>query len=275
MSVITGYLIQAFGWQKTFIFEGLPAVLWAFVWVFFVRDKPSQAQWISPPASAAIERQLALEQFTVPPVRNLREALFRRDVISLSVLYFCWSLGVYGFVLWLPTIIRAGTSTGMGRTGVLAAAPYLLAIFLMLAASHVSDRTQRRRQIVWPFLIVAGLALFASFLFAKQSFWIAYGALIVAGGGMYAPYGSFFAFIAETIPKTVFDEVLAFINSVGALGGFAGSWLVGLLQARTGNSKAGFLLMSGSVIAAGLLMLFFPRQPGPAPTVSRSSRSPA
>jgi len=275
MSALTGYLIQAFGWQRTFIFEGLPAVLWAFVWLLFVRDRPSRAKWISPPTAAALERQIAGEQLAVPPVGSLREALSRRDVLALSVVYFCWSLGVYGFVLWLPTIIRAGASTGIGRTGLLAAAPYLLAIFLMLAASHVSDRTQRRRQIVWPFLIVAGLALFASFLFAKQSFWIAYGALIVAGGGMYAPYGSFFAFIAETIPKTVFDEVLAFINSVGALGGFAGSWLVGLLQARTGNSKAGFLLMSGSVIAAGLLMLFFPRQPGPAPTVSRSSRSPA
>ena len=81
---------------------------------------------------------------------------------------------------------------------------------------------------------------------------------------MYAPYGSFFAFIAETIPKTVFDEVLAFINSVGALGAFAGTWLVGLLQARTGNSQAGFLLMSGALMLAGLLMLFFPKNKNPA-----------
>ena len=179
-------------------------------------------------------------------------------MLALSVVYFCWSLGVYGFVLWLPTIIRAGASTGIGRTGLLAAAPYLLAILLMPAASHLSDRTRRRRAMVWPFLMVAGLALFASFLFAKQDFWIAYGALILAGGSMYAPYGSFFAFISEKIPKGVLDEVLAFINSTGALGGFAGSWLVGLLQARTGNSEAGFLLMSGAVIAAGLLMFFLP-----------------
>jgi MFS-type transporter involved in bile tolerance (Atg22 family) len=52
--------------------------------------------------------------------------------------------------------------------------------------------------------------------------------------------------------------VLALINSSGALGAFAGAWLVGLLQARTGNSRAGFLLMSGSLIASGLLMLCLP-----------------
>jgi sugar phosphate permease len=275
MSAITGYLIQAFGWQRTFIFEGLPAVLWAFFWLFFVRDRPSQAKWINPQTAAGLERRIAGEQLAVPPVGSLREALLRRDVLALSVVYFCWSLGVYGFVLWLPTIIRAGAVTGIGRTGLLAAAPYLLAIFLMLAASHHSDRTQRRRQIVWPCLILAGLALFASFLVAKQHFWIAYGALILAGASMYAPYGSFFAFVAETIPKTVFDEVLALINSTGALGGFAGSWLVGLLQARTGDSQAGFLLMSGAVMAAGLLMLFFPRPPEPPPTAPRASRGAA
>ena len=33
MSAITGFLIQRFGWQKTFILEGIPSVLWGFAWV--------------------------------------------------------------------------------------------------------------------------------------------------------------------------------------------------------------------------------------------------
>jgi MFS family permease len=136
--------------------------------------------------------------------------------------------------------------------------PYLLAVILMLLAAHFSDRSLRRREVVLPFLVIAGLALFASFLVAQHNFWMAYAALILAGGTMYAPYGCFFAFISEIIPKNVLDEVLALINSSGALGAFAGAWLVGLLQARTGNSRAGFLLMSGSLIASGLLMLCLP-----------------
>ena len=40
MSAITGFLIQKFGWQKTFILEGIPSVLWGFVWVVLVRDRP-------------------------------------------------------------------------------------------------------------------------------------------------------------------------------------------------------------------------------------------
>jgi sugar phosphate permease len=38
ISAITGYLIQAVGWQRTFIYEGIPSVLWAIVWLFLVKD---------------------------------------------------------------------------------------------------------------------------------------------------------------------------------------------------------------------------------------------
>jgi nitrate/nitrite transporter NarK len=88
-----------------------------------------------------------------------------------------------------------------------------------------------------------------------------YSALILAGGVMYAPYGSFFAFISDIIPKTVLDEVLALVNSSGALGGFVGTWIVGVLQARTGRSAAGFLLMSGSLLVAAMLVLLIPTVP--------------
>jgi MFS-type transporter involved in bile tolerance (Atg22 family) len=48
---------------------------------------------------------------------------------------------------------------------------------------------------------------------------------------------------------------MALINSFGALGGFFGSYFVGLLQAVTGNDRAGYLLMSCSLILSALLML--------------------
>ncbi len=257
MSVITGYLIHSLGWQMTFIVEGLPSVAWAFLWLAMMRDRPSDAPWMSAEGSLAIEHSLAQEQRTLPQVGTWRKAFARTDVVLLSVVYFCWSVGVYGFVLWLPTILRAGKEMGIERIGVLAATPYLLAVILMLLTSHFSDRSLRRKSVIWPYLILSGLALFVSFLTTGHSFWTAYVALILAGGTMYAPYGSFFALIAESLPKNVLDEVLGLINSSGALGAFAGAWFVGLLQARTGDSRAGFLLMSGALIGSGLLMLCY------------------
>jgi MFS-type transporter involved in bile tolerance (Atg22 family) len=77
----------------------------------------------------------------------------------------------------------------------------------------------------------------------------------VAGSCMYAPYGAFFAMVPELLPRNVVGETIALINCCGALGGFFGTWLVGVLQAYTGSSQAGFLLMSLSVVLSGLLLL--------------------
>jgi sugar phosphate permease len=258
MSAVTGYLIQSLGWQATFIVEGLPSIAWALLWFWVVRDKPSDARWISGSAARELELALNREQTVIASVGSVRAALVRRDVLLLGAQYFCWSLGVYGFVLWLPTIVRQGTLLSMGRTGLLSALPYVAAVLLMLFVSHVSDRSLRRELLVWPFLLAAGVALLGSFLLARHSFPLAFVCLIVGGGCMYAPYGPFFAMVPERLPRNVTAEVLALINSCGALGGFVGSYLVGVLQAVTGNSQAGFLLMSLALFCAALLFVPLP-----------------
>lgn len=255
MSAITGFLIRSFGWQMTFILEGAPSIVWAFVWLLIVRDRPEKASWMSAEASASLSEQLSAEQAVLPKAGSLGRVLIRPDVVLLSAQYFCWSLGVYGFVLWLPTIIRQGSSLGIGITGLLSAVPYLLAVLAMILVAYLSDKSMRRQSLVWPFLILSGVALLGSFLLAAHSFWLAYGCLILAGGAMFAPYGPFFAIIPEIVPNNVCGETMALVNSFGALGGFFGSWIVGLLQARTGNSRAGFLLMAVSLIISGFMMI--------------------
>jgi MFS-type transporter involved in bile tolerance (Atg22 family) len=48
---------------------------------------------------------------------------------------------------------------------------------------------------------------------------------------------------------------MALINTCGAFGGFIGTWVIGWLQAITGNSRAGFFTMSMSLlVAAGIIL---------------------
>jgi sugar phosphate permease len=256
MSVITGYLIQDYGWQKTFVIEGLPSILWAGVWILAVRDRPSDARWMTPEAAASLEQTLAQEQSSVAPVGELRKALLRSDVLLLSAQFFCWSLGVYGFVLWLPTIVKQGSALSMGKTGLLSAVPYLAAVLLMLLVSYISDRTQRREILVWPFLLLSGIALLGSFVFAQRSFPLAFACLVIGGACMYAPYGPYWAIVPERLPRNVKGGVMALINSCGALGGFLGTYVVGFLRAVTGNSQAGFLFMALFLIVSAVLILF-------------------
>jgi sugar phosphate permease len=255
MSAVTGYLIHAVGWQMAFVLEGVPSILWGFIWLFVIRDKPQDAPWMDLESRTHLSDQLEREQWILPQVANFKSTLRNPSVIWLCIQYFFWSLGVYGFVLWLPSVIEKGAAMGIGITGLLSGVPYLFAIILMLLVAHFSDRSSRRKRFIWPFLMLAGAALLGSYLTAAHSFWWAYAFLVLAGSAMYAPYGPFFAIMPEMLPKNVAGEVTALVNSFGALGAFAGTWFVGLLEAYTGNSRAGFLLMSISLIISGVIIL--------------------
>ena len=266
MSAITGFLIERFGWQRTFIFEGVPSIVWAVIWMLFVREHPTDARWLPENEAVRLTAQLAIEQRELPAsahatTQTIRAALLRKDVIVLSIQYFCWSVGVYGFVLWLPTIVREGASLTMGRTGLVSAAPYLVAITLMLIVAHFSDRSRHRRRFVWPPLLVAGIALLGSFLLQPHGFLGAYICLVVACSGMYVPYGPFFAIMPERIPQNRVGEVMALVNSAGGLGAFAGVYLVGWLRTFTGSERPGYLLMSLFLVISALLIVWLPKPP--------------
>jgi sugar phosphate permease len=261
MSVVTGYIIKAVGWQMTFIIEGLPSVLWGIVWYFVIRDRPQDASWVSPESAATLNAALDQEQAVIPRVPNIAAALKNPNVVLLCAQYFLWSIGVYGFVLWLPVIVQKGFSQGIATTGLVSAIPYAFAVLAMLIVSWFSDRASERIHFVWPFLIVAGAAFFGSYLSTGYSFWVAFLFLIIAGAAMYAPYGPFFAIMPEMLPANVAGEVTALVNSMGALGSFVGSYAVGFLQGYTGNSKAGYLLMSAAVTLSGASMLLLKRPP--------------
>ncbi len=261
MSVLSGYLISSFGWRGMFIIQGLPGVLWAFVWWKLISEKPSEAEWLTPAERQAVEDELQSEQQGIKPVKNYAQAFKSKPVVLLCMQYFLWSLGVYGFVMWLPSIIKSAPDMDIVTTGWLSSVPYLLAIAGMLAASYFSDKSLNRRVFIWPFLVIASLAFLGIYLGGADHFWFSFVLLVIAGGALYAPYGPFFAVITEILPRNVAGGAIGLINSMGALGSFVGAYLVGYLNSVTGNFDASYILMSVAVFLAALLTLMVVKKP--------------
>jgi MFS family permease len=254
-SILSGYLIQWLGWQWMFILEGIPSIIWAFIWLWVARDRPAEAKWLSRPEAEEVERVLDREQQGLSQVKNYWAAFRLPRVILLSAQYFFWSIGVYGFVLWLPSIIKAGSHETIGITGLLSAVPYLLAIILMVIASYYSDRSVERKLFVWPFLLAGAIAFYLSYLIGASNFWVSFLLLVIAGGCMYAPYGPFFAIPPEILPRNVAGEAMALINSMGALGSFVGVYVVGYLNGATGGNGASFIFMAACLVVAVILTI--------------------
>jgi sugar phosphate permease len=255
MSIVSGYLVQAFGWRGMFIIEGAPPIIWAFVWRKMVEDWPHQATWVDPKERDELERKLEEEQRVFKPVKNYGAAFRTAAVITLAVQYFCWSIGVYGFVIWLPSMLKSAGASSIVLVGWLSAGPYLAAALLMVVTSFYSDSSGERKSFVWPYLFIGAVAFYGSYLLGTSSYWLSYLLLVLAGGAMYAPYGPFFAWIAEMLPRNVAGGAIALINCCGALGSFVGSYFVGWLNGVTGSSGASFVFMAVALlISAGLTL---------------------
>ena len=261
MSILSGYLVNSMGWRWMFIVEGLPAVVWAFFWWKLVDDNPKDAKWLTETEKLALDEKLQREQQNIKPVKNYGEAFRSKAVILLCLQYALWSIGVYGFVMWLPSIIKSAPGMDIVKTGWLSSIPYIFAIAGMFSAAYYSDKTLNRKAYIWPFLFIGSLAFYGSYLAGSQNFWISYVLLIIAGTAMYAPYGPFFAALTEILPRNVTAGAIALINSFGALGSFAGSYLVGYLNGKTGAFGASYLFMAGSLFLSAIITMYVLKSP--------------
>lgn len=263
-SFFSGALIQFFdrhsvfrlqGWQMMFVLEGLPSVLWAFAWWFLADDRPIDANWLTSDQSAAVQGVLDEEQRDISAMRDYWAAFRDPRVVLLSVMYFCWSVGTYGLVIWLPKIIRDTSHFNMADTGYLSGIPYFLAIFTMLIVSYWSDKLLERKLFIWPAMLVGGAAFLVAAAAGPGHFWVMFVMEALAGAAVYTPCGPLWALIAEMVPRNVVGESMALVNSAGAIGGFVGSYMVGYLTGLFNSNAPGFLLLAASMLAAGLITI--------------------
>ena len=89
---------------------------------------------------------------------------------------------------------------------------------------------------------------------------------------MYAPYGPFFAIITEVLPRNVAGGAITLIHSFGALGSFAGSYVVGYLNGTTGAFGASYLFMAGSLLLSAILTLIIIKEPEKKPGIDVMSK---
>src|ERR1041385_550819 len=142
---------------------------------------------------------------------------------------------------------------GMVELGFLSAAPYLAAVIAEVSIATWSDFSRRRMALVWPCLALAAAAFYASYLLGGAHFWASFALVVIAGAMMYAPYGPYFAYLAETLPRNVAGGAIALINSMGALGSFVGALGVGRLNDITGSPAMSYLMMAAALLASAAI----------------------
>ena len=237
------------GWQWLFIIEGLPAVVLGIIALYALADRPETAAWLAPKERRLLENMLGAER-RERPKSNLMTALADWRVILLALIQFGFTLGSYGTGIFLPQIVKGFGLTNLVAS-LLSAVPYVFASAAMLWWAWRVERTggSIANLSISCAVGMAGLALSV----AAGNLAVALAALTLALVGITAARAIFWPIPTRFLTGLGAAAGLAFINSIGAAGGFAGPYLMGWLRDATGSFEAGLVTMAGTLLATSLL----------------------
>src|SRR5947209_3029554 len=180
------------GWRWLFIVEGIPAVIFGFVTIWYLTDWPEQADWLPEDEKSWIRSELKHEKAAKKKSFRIWEALRHRDVILLTLCYFCAMTGRYGIAFWLPTILKQLSGKSDFKVTLLAALPYVAAFVTQQVNGWHSDRTQERRWHAAIPVFVCGAAIALAVVY-RANLVMSVGLFVLAGGAFYGCQPVFWA----------------------------------------------------------------------------------
>ena len=170
-------------------------------------------------------------------------------MLILTFSYFCLIVGVLGVTLWLPQMLkqRGLSTTAIGFTS---AFPYLVASVGMIAWSFRIDRSRAYLGNYVTACVVAagGFALSV----AVDSLPIMVIGISLALVGMNSCRPAIYSLLPRFLQGAAAAAGMAFVNSVGNLGGFFGPYMIGWLKDATGSFTAGLYGLAGMLTLAAL-----------------------
>jgi MFS transporter, ACS family, tartrate transporter len=243
------------GWQWLFLLEGIPSIVVGVAVLFLLPDRPRDARWLPVAEREWLETRLAAERAAagVSHGESLRRTLRNPLVWWLGLSYFLLVVALYGFALWLPQLVKASGTFSNFEVGVITAIPYAVAaVGMVLMGRHSDQAGERYLHLVLP--AVAGALGFVA-LTRTGSTAPLVAALSLTAFGVLGWLGPFWALPTAFLREQAAAGGIALINSMGAVGGFVGPYLIGVIKQRTGSFTPGLLLLAGSLLAAVVIVL--------------------
>ena len=238
------------GWQWLFIVEGLPAAAMGVVLLFTLPDRPEEAAWLSDEERRIVRERLEAER-RPKEVKHFWLAFRDPRVLILAGVQFGFLVGSYGIGLFLPQILDTGRLSDL-QIGFVTSACYAVASLTMITWA---GRVDRRGNKVGNLAMACALAAvgFVGSIFFSPSFWISVLWITVAVSGVNAARALFWTIPPRFLSGMAAAGGLAFINSIGTMGGFVGPTIVGFLRDHTGGFAVGQITLGGFLLFASLM----------------------
>ncbi|MGX9134818.1 MFS transporter [Rummeliibacillus sp. JY-2-4R] len=242
------------GWRWMFILEGIPAIIFGVVTLFYLTDRPVNAKWLSDNEKTWLEGELRKEREAAVKLNKPTKGEMLKDktLWKLVVFYFANFTGMIGLSFWFPSIIKSLTdlNTTNMQIGWLSMLPPLVGIPAIMFMGWNTDRIGKHRLHLL-ICITAAIVGFIGFL-SVSGMWPTILMLSIAAGGLYGFGGCFFAYLTFFFTEETSPVGIALVNSIAALGGFVGPFILGAFGFSSGMILLIILLVVSLAILSSL-----------------------
>ena len=252
------------GWQIMYITEAIPTVLIGIMTLFVLTDRPEQAKFLTVEEKNWLAAKLLSERKAKEAVKTFTmwQAMFDKKVLLLALNYVGIVTASLGMLIFIPQIIKSLGNFSNMTVGWLTMIPYICGGIGLVVWGRVSDRMKERRWNLLGACVVSTIGLVIAGL--TMGTWWALVGMSIAAIGFYGSKGSFWAMPPMFLTGTGAAAAIAWINSIGNLGGFFGPWYVGFMKDATGSFAGGLYGLALLSLMAAVVCALFLHIPNPA-----------
>lgn len=243
------------GWRWLFIVEGIPAVVFGIVTLFYLTDWPRQARWLAPDEREWISSELDAEKKAKSRTRDFSiwQALSDRRTLLLLLPYLLANVGTTSIAYWLPTFVKHFSGLPNDKVALLVMLPAVAGLFGLINGWHSDKTGERRMHTAVPLLCVGGVYLLL--IFSTPNFPVSMTLFTIGGTFVYAYYPTFWAMPGMILSESAAAAAFGLINGTGHLGGIFGPYIISYLSDRTHSFVPGFAFIGSCYLFAALLIM--------------------
>ncbi|HEX3116019.1 MAG TPA: MFS transporter [Bradyrhizobium sp.] len=236
------------GWQWLFIGVSLPCIPLGLLTLRWLSDHPDAAAWLTPDERDALNHTLSSEVRERSPASWLA-AMADTRVLILAAIQFGFTLASYGIGIFLPLILKEYHLSNWA-IGWIAAVPYLFASAGMILWARYVDQKGRRIVNLAIACLLGGAGLLAPIVSGSLAIGLTgFSAALV---GVTAARAIFWSIPTRFLTGAAAAGGLAFINSIGTVGGFVGPFMMGWLKEFSGSYIVGLTAVAAIMISAAV-----------------------
>ena len=246
-TILTAYLCERFGWRRMFMLIGFSGLVWLIPWSLFI-----------PPRRLRPFGELSRIDAARPG--NSRSLTWNRDLLGVSIGFFCYNYRFYLLMTWLPTYLVKDRQMSILGAGVLSALPYWVYSVLQPIGGRLGDVLIRRgfdpskvRKGLVVFGFICGLLVVLVPFASSVSLVFA---LLMASSLTGIAVANMLVIQQTCAPLAEIGRWAGVMNFSGNLSGIAAPFITGLLVQRTGSYVVPFTLGALAMIP-GLLAYVF------------------